>query len=107
IGVAVGVMTVINPAITGLVLTMYIAIWALVTGVLQILVAIRLRKEIQGEWVLILGGLISVLFGGFVLAQPAAGMMAMLWVLAAYAVVFGVLMVILAFKFRKGVGPGL
>ena len=107
IGVAVGVMTVINPAITGLVLTMYIAIWALVTGVLQILVAIRLRKEIQGEWVLILGGLISVLFGGFVLAQPAAGMMAMLWVLAAYAVVFGVLMVILAFKFRKGIGPGL
>lgn len=105
VGVVIGVLTAINPVITGLVLTMYIAVWALITGVLQIIAAIRLRKEIQGEWVLVLSGLISVVFGGFVLAQPVAGMMAMLWVLATYAVVFGVLMVILAFKFRKGVPP--
>lgn len=102
-GVIVGVLTAINPVATALVLTIYIGVWALITGVMEIVTAIRLRKEIEGEWVLILGGLISVLFGAFVLMQPGAGMMAMLWVLASYAVVFGVLMVILAFKVRKGV----
>ena len=100
-GVVVGVLTVVNPAITALVLTIYIGVWALMTGVLQIVAALRLRKEIQGEWVLVLGGLLSVLFGIFVLMQPGAGMMAMLWVLATYAVIFGVLMVILAFKIKK------
>lgn len=102
-GVVVGVLTAVNPAVTALVLTLYIGVWALVTGVMEIIAAIRLRQEMEGEWVLVLGGVISVLFGAFVLAQPGAGMMAMLWVLAAYAVVFGVLMVILAFKIRKGV----
>lgn len=100
-GVVVGVLTAINPAITALVLTIYIGVWALMTGVLQIIAALRLRKEIQGEWVLVLGGLLSVVFGIFVLMQPGAGMMAMLWVLATYAVIFGVLMVILAFKIKK------
>ena len=71
------------------------------TGVLQIVAALRLRKEIDGEWILVIGGLLSVLFGIFVLAQPGAGLMAMLWVLATYAVIFGVLMVILAFKIKK------
>jgi len=100
-GVVVGVLTVVNPAITALVLTIYIGVWALMTGVLQIVAALRLRKEIEGEWLLVLGGLLSVLFGIFVLMQPGAGMMAMLWVLATYAVIFGVLMVILAFKIKK------
>ena len=100
-GVVFGVLTVINPAITALVLTIYIGVWALITGVVEIVAALRLRKEIEGEWLLVLGGLISVLFGSFVLAQPGAGMMAMLWVIATYAVIFGVLMVLLAFKVKK------
>ncbi|RGE46775.1 HdeD family acid-resistance protein [Comamonas testosteroni] len=100
-GVVFGVLTVINPAITALVLTIYIGVWALITGVVEIVAALRLRKEIEGEWLLVLGGLISVLFGAFVLAQPGAGMMAMLWVIATYAVIFGVLMVLLAFKVKK------
>ena len=100
-GVVFGVLTVINPGITALVLTIYIGVWALITGVVEIVAALRLRKEIEGEWLLVLGGLISVLFGAFVLAQPGAGMMAMLWVIATYAVIFGVLMVLLAFKVKK------
>lgn len=102
-GVVVGVLTVLNPVVTAWVLTIYIGAWALITGLMQIIAAVRLRKEIQGEWVLVLSGLVSVLFGGLVLAQPGAGMMAMLWLLATYAVVFGLLMVILAFKVKKGV----
>lgn len=103
VGVVVGVLTVIAPGVTAFVMTIYIAVWALVTGVLEIIAAVRLRKEIEGEWLLIAGGVISVVFGGFVLAQPAAGMMAILWVLAAYAMVFGVIMVLLALKLRKSV----
>lgn len=103
VGVVVGVLTVVAPAVTALVMTIYIAAWTLVSGVMQIIAALRLRKEIRGEWLLVLGGVLSVLFGGFVLAQPGAGMMAMLWVLALYAVVLGLLMVLLAFKVKKGV----
>lgn len=102
-GVIVGVLTVVAPAVTALVMTVYIAAWALITGVLQIIAALRLRKEIEGEWLLVLGGAMSVLFGGFVLANPGAGMMAMLWVLALYAVLLGLVMLLLAFKLKKGV----
>ncbi|WP_027015398.1 HdeD family acid-resistance protein [Comamonas composti] len=102
-GVIVGVLTVVAPGVTALVMTLYIAVWSLITGVLQIIAALRLRQEIEGEWLLVLGGVLSVLFGGFVLANPGAGMMAMLWVLALYAVLLGLLMVLLAFKIKKGV----
>ena len=101
VGIVVGVMTFIMPGITGLVLLMYIAAWAMITGVLQIVAAIRLRKEIKGEWLLILSGLVSVAFGVLLFLQPGAGALAVAWIIAAYAFIFGVLMVLLAFKVRK------
>lgn len=100
LGIGVGVMTFISPGITALVLLFYIAIWAIATGMLQIVAAIRLRKEIEGEWWLILGGLASVVFGVLLVAQPGAGALAVLWLIAAYAVFFGILLVMLAFKAR-------
>ena len=101
VGIVVGVMTFIMPGITGLVLLMYIAAWAVITGVLQIVAAIRLRKEIKGEWLMILSGLVSVAFGVLLFLQPGAGELAVAWIIAAYAFIFGVLMVLLAFKVRK------
>jgi len=101
VSIAAGVMTFAVPGITGLVLLMYIAAWAIVTGVLQIMAAIRLRKEIAGEWLLGLGGLASVIFGGLMIWNPGAGALAVAWVIAAYAFIFGVLMVLLAFRVRK------
>lgn len=101
VGIVVGVMTFIMPGITGLVLLMYIAAWAVITGVLQIVAAIRLRKEIKGEWLMILSGLVSVAFGVLLFLQPGAGALAVAWMIAAYAFIFGVLMVLLAFKVRK------
>ena len=101
VGIVVGVMTFIMPGITGLVLLMYIAAWAVITGVLQIVAAIRLRKEIKGDWLLILSGLVSVAFGVLLFLQPGAGALAVAWIIAAYAFIFGVLMVLLAFKVRK------
>lgn len=101
VGIVVGVMTFIMPGITGLVLLMYIAAWAVITGVLQIVAAIRLRKEIKGEWLMILSGLVSVAFGVLLFLQPGAGALAVAWIIAAYGFIFGVLMVLLAFKVRK------
>ena len=101
VGIVVGVMTFIMPGITGLVLLMYIAAWAVITGVLQIVAAIRLRKEIKGEWLMILSGLVSVAFGVLLFLQPGAGALAVAWIIAAYAFIFGVLMVLLSFKVRK------
>jgi len=100
LGIGVGVLTFFAPGLTALVLLFYIAIWAIATGVLELVAAIRLRKEIAGEWWLILGGLASVVFGVLLMAQPGAGALALLWLIAAYAVVFGVLLVMLAFKAR-------
>jgi uncharacterized membrane protein HdeD (DUF308 family) len=100
VGIGVGLLTFSAPGLTAVVLLFYIAIWAISTGVLGIVAAIRLRKEIQGEWLLVLGGLASVLFGALLVARPGAGALAVMGLIAGYAVVFGVLLVILAFKAR-------
>ncbi|HSF14097.1 MAG TPA: HdeD family acid-resistance protein [Vicinamibacteria bacterium] len=99
-GVALGVLTFFNPGITALALLFYIAIWAIATGLLTIVAAIRLRKEIEGELWLGLGGLASVIFGLLLAARPGVGALAVLWLIAAYAVAFGLVLVILAFKAR-------
>jgi uncharacterized membrane protein HdeD (DUF308 family) len=106
VGIGVGILTLFAPGITALALLFYIAIWAIATGVLEIVAAIRLRKEIEGEWLLILGGLASVAFGVLLVARPGAGALAVLWIIAAYAVVFGAILVVLAFKAR-GFGRAL
>jgi uncharacterized membrane protein HdeD (DUF308 family) len=99
-GIALGVLTFLNPAVTALVLLFYIAVWAIVTGVLQIVTAIRLRKEIEGEFWLALGGVASVAFGLLLIARPGAGALTVLWLIAAYAIAYGLILVILAFKAR-------
>ena len=100
INLGIGVLTLLAPGVTALILLLYIAVWAITTGVLQIVAGIRLRKEIRGEWLLIIGGLASVIFGGFLMAQPVAGALAMVWLIASYAVLFGILLVLLAFRVR-------
>jgi uncharacterized membrane protein HdeD (DUF308 family) len=101
LGIATGLVVFMMPGLTALVLLYFIAGWAIATGVFQIIGAIRLRKEIDDEWYLILGGLISVLFGIGVMMAPGAGALALLWVIGIYAVVIGVIMVGLAFRLKK------
>ena len=101
LGIAVGLMTFFTPDITALALLFYIAIWAMVRGALEIIAGIRLRKVIDGEWWLILAGLTSVLFGAFLIARPGAGALTVLWLIALYAVGFGILLVMLALRTRK------
>jgi len=101
LGIGIGLLTFLAPGITALALLFYIAIWAVATGVLEISAAIRLRKEIGNEWLLLLSGLASVVLGVLLAAQPAAGVLAVLWLIGAYAIVFGVLLLLLAFKLRR------
>lgn len=101
IGIAIGVMAFISPGITALVLLYLIAAWAIVTGVLEIIAAIQVRKEIENEWLLALAGISSVMFGVLLIIWPIAGALAILWIIAAYAIIFGVLLLILAFRLRS------
>jgi uncharacterized membrane protein HdeD (DUF308 family) len=101
LGIAAGIVTFVWPGMTALLLLMFIAAWAVVMGIFQIVAAIRLRKEIQNEWLLGLSGVLSVLFGIIMFAQPGAGALAVIWVIAAYAIVFGVLLIWLGLRLKK------
>jgi uncharacterized membrane protein HdeD (DUF308 family) len=104
LGIAAGVFTLVAPAVTAFALLMLIAVWAIVTGVLEISAAIRLRKEIDNEWWLILSGLLSVAFGALLVLRPGQGALALLWLIASFSIAFGVLMVLFAFKLKKHAG---
>jgi uncharacterized membrane protein HdeD (DUF308 family) len=100
-GVGVGLLTLFNPGITALVLLFYMAIWAIATGVLELVAAIKLRKEIRGEGWLVLAGLLSIAFGVILMARPGVGALSVLWLIAAYAIGLGVSLIVLSLKSRR------
>jgi uncharacterized membrane protein HdeD (DUF308 family) len=101
LGIGAGVVTLISPGMTALVLLYLIAAYFIVTGALEIISAIRLRREIQGEFWLVLVGIASIIFGVLLFLFPGTGALAVVWIIGAYGVAFGVLMLILAFRLRN------
>jgi uncharacterized membrane protein HdeD (DUF308 family) len=91
----------VNPAWTALALLFLIAGWAVVTGMLEIAAAIRLRREIDHEWLLALAGVVSILFGVVMIARPGVGALAVVWAIAGYAVLFGILLIALGFRLKR------
>jgi uncharacterized membrane protein HdeD (DUF308 family) len=100
VSVAAGLIAIFYPGLTALVLVLVIGINALFTGVLELVMAVRLRKEIEGEWLLGFAGVLSILFGAFLVIFPGAGALALLWLIAAYAIVIGVLLIIAGLRLR-------
>jgi uncharacterized membrane protein HdeD (DUF308 family) len=101
LGIAFGVIALQAPGITALMLLLYIAFWAITTGVLRIILALRLRNEIEGEWWMVLGGLASILFGLVMIARPLAGALAVLTLIGVWSIVAGVCLVLVAFKLKS------
>lgn len=101
VGIAIGLTALIWPGATTLVILAMIAAWAIFTGILEIVAAIRLRREITNEWFLALSGILSIGVGALLLAQPLAGSMAIIWTIGAYALIAGVLWILLGLRLRN------
>ena len=100
VSILAGIIAFIFPGLTAIALLYLVAAWAVLTGLAEITTAIRLRQEIRGEWALILGGILSVLFGVLLAVLPGVGILSLIWLIGAYAVAFGVLLLITAFQVR-------
>jgi uncharacterized membrane protein HdeD (DUF308 family) len=101
ISVIVGIVIVVWPAITALALLYLVAAWAIITGIVRIVAAIQLRRVIQNEWLLVGSGLASVIFGAIAAVFPGAGILALIWLLGAWLIVLGVLLLALALQLRQ------
>jgi uncharacterized membrane protein HdeD (DUF308 family) len=100
-GIAAGAIAFVRPDVAAVALVLVIALWAVVVGVSQILGGIALRKEMKGEWMLLLSGLINILFGGVLIAQPAVGALAIIWVIGFFSILSGLSLIALSFKLKR------
>jgi uncharacterized membrane protein HdeD (DUF308 family) len=101
VGLFAGLVAFASPGLTALVLLMFIAGWAIVIGAMEIWGAIQLRKEIEGEWWLVLSGLLSIAFGVLLIVRPGSGALALVWVIGSFAILHGCTLVALAFRLRQ------
>jgi uncharacterized membrane protein HdeD (DUF308 family) len=99
-GIILSLLTFRSPDITALVLVTLIAAWSIIFGISEIATAARLQKMIPNEWLMILSGMVSIIFGILLIAQPATGAISIVWLLGAYALIFGILTLMLAFRLR-------
>lgn len=100
VGIAIGLLTLFWPLITALVLLSLVAIWALVSGGLEIAVALWMHYSMGNEWLLLVSGVASLLLGILLIAFPQAGLQALTWLIGIYALIFGILLVFLGLQWR-------
>lgn len=101
LSILAGLLTFFMPGITALGLLILIAAWAIVNGIMEIVAAIKLRKVITNEWLLVLAGIASIVFGVLLFLLPGPGALVLVWWIGSFALVFGILLMILAFKMRS------
>ena len=101
VSVAAGVVALARPGLAGFALIIVLAVWAILTGILEIAAAIRLRREITNEWMLAFGGFVSIALGVLLFFQPATGGLVVTLMIGAYALIFGILFVVLGFRLRQ------
>jgi uncharacterized membrane protein HdeD (DUF308 family) len=101
LGIAIGVLTFAQPATTALALVYLIGAWAIITGLLQVVAAIRLRDYISNEWLMGISGVLSILFGALVVAQPGPGSLALVYLFGFYAILMGAAQIAFGFRLRS------
>ena len=101
IGFAAGLIAILRPGLAAFVLIVVIAVWAILTGILEIAAAVRLRREITNEWMLAFAGFVSIVLGVLLFFQPATGGLVITLMIGAYALIFGIMLVILGFRLRR------
>jgi uncharacterized membrane protein HdeD (DUF308 family) len=99
-GIVAGLVALAWPSITALVLLYVVAIWAILSGIAEMIAAVALRREIAGEWVLFLVGILSVIFGIILAILPGVGLLSLVWLVGLYALAIGVALIVLAFRVR-------
>lgn len=100
LGIAAGVVTFFWPGLTALALLYAIAVWSIFRGIFEIVAAVRLRKEIEGEWLLAAAGVLSIGFGVLLILFPSAGALSLVWFIGSFAVVWGVVLIVLGLRLR-------
>jgi uncharacterized membrane protein HdeD (DUF308 family) len=105
VGILAGIGAFVAPLVTAVALETLIAAWAFVTGIFELIAAFRLRHVISGEWILALTGIFSILAGIALWAYPVAGLAAIVMVIGAYALVFGLLLISLGLRIRAWGAP--
>jgi uncharacterized membrane protein HdeD (DUF308 family) len=101
LGVLAGIITVLRPGVAAFVLVIFIAVWAVLTGIAEIVQAVELRRQIANEWLLILGGAASVIFGVLLFFYPVFGVLVLIGLVGIYAIIFGFTLVGLSFRLRR------
>lgn len=101
LGVLVALAILVLPDLSALALLYMLAAWAVLTGILQIVTAIQLRREIRGEFFMILSGLASIAFGVLIALFPGDGLLAVVWIIGIYAILFGFLLIVLGLRLRS------
>lgn len=101
VSIGAGIVTFAWPGITAVSLFYIIIAYAIATGIFEVIYAIRFRKVIEGEWLLVLDGILSVAFGILLIAQPVAGALTVLWLMGVYAIAYGAMLAVLAFRLRN------
>lgn len=105
ISVVAGVYAVLAPSVTALVLVVLMGVNAMLTGALDIAMAVQLPRAVRGHWLQLLGGAVSILFGVLVIAEPAAGALALVWLVSLYAIVTGLLLFGLGWRMHRAAHP--
>ncbi|MGB0134323.1 HdeD family acid-resistance protein [Dokdonella sp.] len=103
--IAFGLVTIINPITTASILLMFVAAWLIIGGIFRIILAIRIRKEVTGEWMIALSGVVAIVLGGLFFANPGAGLLTMMIWIAALALFYGILQIIVGLRLRKLAHP--
>jgi uncharacterized membrane protein HdeD (DUF308 family) len=101
VGIIAGLVALFMPGVGALAIVWLVAAWAVITGALEIGAAIRLRKIIQGEWMLMLAGVLAILLGFFIISRPGIGVLLLATWLGVYAIFSGIVTLLLAFRIRN------